>query len=148
MKIRQIIAAIAILLPFVVSTLVLNGAEARPAKRLIYIVNSDNSNKNDPSKQPRNSCSISGRLFGSGIQRDRSYYVIPSDPERDEPLSRMSRVDSSNPSYRLSSLPSGRYVLRVFRSESGSPLPVRTFPRQREVNCTGNPINNVDFEVE
>ena len=149
MKIRQIFAAIAILFaPFAVSTSLIDTAEALTAKRLIYIVNSENLSKTDSSKQPRNSCSISGRLFGSGIQRDRSYYVIPSDPDSDEPLSRMARVDSSNPSYRLSSLPSGRYVLRVFRSESGSPLPVRTFPRQREVNCTGNLINNVDFEVE
>lgn len=94
------------------------------------------------------SCSISGRLFGSGIQSDRSYLVVPSDPDSDEPLSRMGRVNSSNASYRLSPLPAGRYVLRVFRSESGSLLPVRTFPRQREINCTGSSITNVDFELE
>lgn len=100
------------------------------------------------SQQSKKSCSISGRLFGSGIQRDRSYYVVPSAPNSDEPRSRMARIDSSNPSYQLSSLPAGRYVLRVFRSESGSLLPVKTFPRQREVNCTGSAIRNVDFEVQ
>ncbi|MFB2919238.1 hypothetical protein [Aerosakkonema funiforme] len=100
------------------------------------------------SKQGQKSCSISGRLFGSGIERERSYYVVPSDPDNDAPSSKMARVDSSNPSYRLSSLPTGRYVLRVFRSESGSLLPVKTFPRQREVNCSTSAVRNVDFEVQ
>jgi len=98
--------------------------------------------------QANKSCSISGRLFGDVIQGDGSYYVVPSAPNRDESRSRMARIDSSNPSYQLSSLPAGRYVLRVFRSESGSLLPVKTFPRQREVNCTGSAIRNVDFEVQ
>ncbi|MCL1467834.1 hypothetical protein [Argonema galeatum] len=101
-----------------------------------------------PVVQAKKSCSISGRLFGDGIQEDGSYYVVPSAPNRDESRSRMARIDSSNPSYQLSSLPAGRYVLRVFRSESGSLLPVKTFPRQREVNCTGSAIRNVDFEVQ
>lgn len=146
MKITRTFYAVTLLLvTFLVSNLAGETAEALTGKRL---VNSEFSQVKAESKQSRKSCSISGRLFGSGIQRDSSYYVVPSDPDRDESRSRMARIDAANPSYRLSSLPVGRYVLRVFRSESGSLLPVKTFPRQREVNCTSSAITNVDFEVE
>lgn len=141
MKIIRTFPAVTLLLAaFLVSNLATETAEALIKHGFPQVT--------EKSKQSKKSCSISGRLFGSGIQRDRSYYVVPADPDRDESRSRMARIDSSSPSYRLSSLPAGRYVLRVFRSESGSLLPVRTFPRQREVNCTSSAITNIDFEVE
>lgn len=141
MKIIRTFPAVTLLMvTFLVSNLATQTAEA--------LIKHGFNQVSAKSKQSRKSCSISGRLFGSGMQRTRSYYVVPADPDSDEAHSRMARIDSSNPSYRLSSLPAGRYVLRVFRSESGSLLPVKTFPRQREVNCTSSAITNVDFEVE
>jgi len=93
------------------------------------------------------SCSISGKLYGSGLDKERSYFVVPANNNGGQ-SSKMARIDYNEPSYNLSSLPAGHYVLRVFRNEAGSLFPVRTYPRQRLIRCSGNEIKNVDFELE
>jgi hypothetical protein len=93
------------------------------------------------------SCSISGKLSGSGLAQERSDFVVMANNNSDR-SSKMARINSNQPAYNLSSLPAGHYVLRVFRNEAGSLLPVRTYPRQRLIRCRGNEIKNVDFELE
>lgn len=110
-----------------------------------FLANYNSTNSKQASKR---SCSISGQLYGSGLESDRSYFIVPSNTNGSSRSSKMTRIDPSNPSYQLSSLPQGHYVLRVFRSEAGSLLPVRTYPRQRLIRCSGNEIKNVDFELE
>lgn len=111
-----------------------------------FLANDNSTNSKQASKR---SCSISGQLYGSGLESDdRSYFIVPSNTNGSSRSSKMTRIDPSNPSYQLSSLPQGHYILRVFRSEAGSLLPVRTYPRQRLIRCSGNEIKNVDFELE
>ncbi|XWK90546.1 MAG: hypothetical protein U7127_10985 [Phormidium sp.] len=93
------------------------------------------------------SCSISGKISGSGLDREGSDFVVMANNNSDR-SSKMARINSNQPAYNLSSLPAGHYVLRVFRNEAGSLLPVRTYPRQRLIRCRGSEIKNVDFELE
>ena len=100
--------------------------------------------------QETSACSISGQIYGMNRQEGRSFSVVIFNEDDGEAIGKFPAQAQSpgKPNYEIDLSKSGRYLIRVFRDESGSLFPLRTNPTQRLVECDGNEIKNADFALQ
>ncbi|MEB3829399.1 hypothetical protein [Phormidium sp. CCY1219] len=106
---------------------------------------------NAGTKQVKDACSISGRIYGIERQRSRSIYVVVIDPNTENALAKFQAFsnDPTQPNYAFSLMRPGRYLLSVFHERAGTLVPFRTRPSERLVNCSrASDITDVDFELQ
>ncbi|MGK7916303.1 MAG: hypothetical protein AB4038_12310 [Prochloraceae cyanobacterium] len=86
-------------------------------------------------------CPLSGEISGT---EGRSFCIILVEPNTRQVLMNTETTGT----YDFSQIPTGHYLLRVFRYVAGNIYPVSTEPYERAVNCRGGqPIKNINFEV-
>lgn len=102
------------------------------------------------SKQSKDACSISGRIYGIDRQNSRGIYVVVIDPNTDNALARFPAFSNgpNQPNYEFSLMRPGRYLLSVFQDRAGTLVPFRTRPSERLINCSrGSELEETDFEL-
>ncbi|AFY84556.1 hypothetical protein [Oscillatoria acuminata] len=102
------------------------------------------------SKQSKDACSISGRIYGIERQNSRGIYVVVIDPNTDNALARFPAYanGTNEPNYEFSLMRPGRYLLSVFQDRAGTLVPFRTRPSERLINCSrGSELEETDFEL-
>jgi hypothetical protein len=102
------------------------------------------------SKQSKDACSISGRIYGIERQNSRGIYVVVIDPNTDNALARFPAYANgpNEPNYEFSLMRPGRYLLSVFQDRAGTLVPFRTRPSERLINCSrGSELEETDFEL-
>lgn len=102
------------------------------------------------SKQSKEACSISGRIYGIERQNSRGIYVVVIDPNTDNALARFPAYANgpNQPNYEFSLMRPGRYLLSVFQDRAGTLVPFRTRPSERLINCSrGSELTETDFEL-
>lgn len=102
------------------------------------------------SKQSKDACYISGRIYGIERQNSRGIYVVVIDPNTDNALARFPAYANgpNQPNYEFSLMRPGRYLLSVFQDRAGTLVPFRTRPSERLINCSrGSELAETDFEL-
>ncbi len=102
------------------------------------------------SKQSKDACAVSGRIYGIERQNSRGIYVVVIDPNTDNALARFPAYSTSpnQPNYEFSLMQPGRYLLSVFQDRAGTLVPFRTRPSERLINCSrGSELPETDFEL-
>lgn len=90
------------------------------------------------------SCSISGKAYGSGAGLAKVFFVILYGPDNLS-LHRETQPFGQDGIYSFTGLPAGKYKLAVGTKADTT---IGPHPANKIVECTGGPINNVDFELK
>ncbi|MCK4763795.1 MAG: carboxypeptidase regulatory-like domain-containing protein [Candidatus Aminicenantes bacterium] len=90
------------------------------------------------------SCSISGKVYGSGVKAAKVFFVALYGPDNLTKYRETKKFDSSG-AYRFTGLPYGRYRLAV---DTKADIAIGPRPSSRVVRCTGSGVTNVNFELK
>lgn len=90
-------------------------------------------------------CSISGKIYGPGVESARIFFVILYGPDNLSLYRETKRFDREG-GYTFPGLPAGKYKLVV---DSRSDTAIGPHPASRIVHCTGDgAVNNINFELK
>ncbi len=97
-----------------------------------------------PLEESSGRCSISGKVYGSGQQAAKVFFIILYGPNNLSQPRATQKFDAAG-NYMFADLPAGKYKLIV---DTKADTVLGPHPAYREVECVGDAVTGIDFELK
>lgn len=97
-----------------------------------------------PVEETSGRCSISGKVYGSGLQAAKVFFISLYGPNNLSQHRATKKFDAAG-NYMFADLPAGKYKLRV---DTKADTVIGPHPAFREVECVSDAITGIDFELK